>query len=69
MGIGQDQPDTTTLAPGEEATVIPGVWHSFTALVPTLALEIYEAAPVEEDIIRRTQGGCSGNNPNEAGLP
>jgi hypothetical protein len=26
-------------------------------MTPTVALEVYEAAPVEEDIIRRTVGG------------
>jgi mannose-6-phosphate isomerase-like protein (cupin superfamily) len=68
-GVGQDQPDTTPLEVGESATIVPGVWHSFTAMAPTVAIEIYEAAPVEEDIIRRTTGGCPGKDPNEAGLP
>lgn len=56
-GVEQDQPDTTELTPGQSFTVELGVWHSFTALIPTLALEVYEAAPVEDDIIRRTVGG------------
>ena len=56
-GVEQDQPDTTELTAGQSFTVELGVWHSFTALTPTLALEVYEAAPVEDDIIRRTVGG------------
>jgi len=56
-GLGQDQPDTTTLGAGESKSVPVGVWHSFTAREDTVCLEMYEAAPVEEDIIRRTTGG------------
>lgn len=55
--LKQDQPDTTTLEAGQSKTIPLGVWHSFTALQPTVCLEIYEAAPVEEDIIRRSEGG------------
>lgn len=51
------EPDRTRLGPGDEAVVEPGIWHQFRALAPTIALEIYEAAPVEEDIDRRTTGG------------
>jgi quercetin dioxygenase-like cupin family protein len=56
-GLDQDQPDTTTLGAGESKTVPVGNWHSFAAAEDTLCLEIYEAAPVEEDIVRRTVGG------------
>ncbi len=53
----QDQPDTTELQAGQTYTVKAGVWHSFTAITPCTMLEIYEAAPIEEDIYRRSQGG------------
>lgn len=59
-GVVQDQPDTTILTAGESKTVPVGNWHSFTAQEQTLCMEIYEAAPVEEDIIRRTTGGMNG---------
>jgi mannose-6-phosphate isomerase-like protein (cupin superfamily) len=67
--IGQDQPDRTALRAGDGLTIPVGVWHQFHAIEPTLCLEIYEAAPVEEDIIRRSQGGAPGQDPHEAGLP
>lgn len=57
--LGQDQPDTTVLGQGESKSVPVGNWHSFTAREETVCLEIYEAAPVEEDIIRRTTGGMN----------
>lgn len=53
----QDTPDTTELTAGQSYTVEAGVWHSFTAMTPCVVLEIYEAAPIEEDIVRRTVGG------------
>ena len=68
-GLDQDQPDRTILAPGESLTIPVGVWHQFAAREETCCLEVYEAAPVEEDIIRRSEGGAPGHNPNEAGLP
>ncbi len=49
--------DLTTLESGESLKIPIGVWHQFEAESPTIALEIYEAAPVEEDIIRRSIGG------------
>lgn len=56
-GVTQDQPDTTVLMAGESKTIPVGEWHGFRALEPTICIEIYEAAPVEEDIIRRNVGG------------
>jgi mannose-6-phosphate isomerase-like protein (cupin superfamily) len=56
-GLTQDQPDTTMLGSGESMRVPVGNWHSFTAVEDTVCLELYEAAPVEEDIVRRTTGG------------
>ena len=53
----QDQPDTTVLTSGESKTIPVGEWHGFKALEPTVCIEIYEAAPVEEDIERRSVGG------------
>ena len=47
----------TVLGPGESKTISVGCWHEFQAIEDTLCLEIYEAAPVEEDIERRTVGG------------
>jgi mannose-6-phosphate isomerase-like protein (cupin superfamily) len=71
VGAEQDQPDTTPLEAGQSLTIEVGTWHSFTAALPTVCLELYEAAPVEEDIERRTTGGMHGHapDPNEAGLP
>jgi mannose-6-phosphate isomerase-like protein (cupin superfamily) len=66
---GQDQPDTTRLESGQSRTIPVGEWHSFTAKEPCTCLEVYEAAPVEEDIIRRTVGGNINLGGNEAGLP
>jgi mannose-6-phosphate isomerase-like protein (cupin superfamily) len=54
---------------GQSMTIPVGKWHSFTAMAPTVCLEVYEAAPVEEDIIRRTTGGNLNRDKNEAGLP
>lgn len=56
-GVSQDQPDTTELSDGQGMVVANGIWHSFTAITPCVLLEIYEAAPIEEDIIRRSVGG------------
>jgi mannose-6-phosphate isomerase-like protein (cupin superfamily) len=55
--LDQDQPDVSFLESGDSKTIALGVWHSFRAVDTTIALEIYEAAPVEEDIIRRSEGG------------
>jgi mannose-6-phosphate isomerase len=60
--------DVTTLDAGESLKIPVGGWHQFEALDQTLALEIYEAAPVEEDIIRRSVGGVRRDR-NEAGIP
>jgi mannose-6-phosphate isomerase-like protein (cupin superfamily) len=54
---GSDVPDITTVGAGQQMTVPVGVWHQFYSPVSTTCLEIYEAAPVEEDIVRRTTGG------------
>jgi len=54
-----ERPDVTEIGPGESMTVQVGGWHKFVALEPTVCLEVYEAAPVEEDIIRRTVGGLT----------
>jgi mannose-6-phosphate isomerase-like protein (cupin superfamily) len=56
-GLEQDQPDRTTLCPGDSFTVPVGFWHQFAAREETVCLEVYEAAPVEEDIERRSEGG------------
>ena len=66
--LTQDQPDSTALRGGQSKTIPVGNWHSFTAIEETLCLEIYEAAPVEEDIVRRTEGGLSREG-QWAGLP
>ena len=51
------RPDVTTLEAGEEMTIEPGRWHQFEAEEPTVAIEICEAAHLEEDIERRSKGG------------
>ncbi|OGD20329.1 MAG: hypothetical protein A2Y70_01985 [Candidatus Aminicenantes bacterium RBG_13_64_14] len=56
-GLEQDQPDRTILCPGESLTIRVGVWHQFAAREDAVCLEVYEAAPVEEDIERRSEGG------------
>jgi len=50
-------PDVTMLGAGQDTSVPVGVWHQFYAPIDTVCLEVYEAAPVEEDIIRRNEGG------------
>lgn len=61
-------PDRTTLRAGDGLTVPVGQWHQFRAITDCLCVETYEAAPVEDDIIRRSVGG-SGGDPDEPGLP
>ena len=51
------EPDVTVLGAGDSMVIPVGVWHKFQADEPTECLEIYEAAPVEEDILRRKAGG------------
>lgn len=60
-------PDVTVLGEGGSTSLAPGVYHQFRALADTLCIEIYEAAEVEEDIARRTEGGKGGKE--WAGLP
>lgn len=50
--------DSTILGPGQSTAVPVGLFHQFVALEPTVCLEFYEAAEVEEDIKRRSQGGA-----------
>ena len=49
--------DSTVMEAGQGTAVPVGLWHMFRAVEDTICLEIYEAAPVEEDIVRRTTGG------------
>lgn len=49
--------DSTILGPGERTLVEVGLWHQFLAIDDTTALEIYESAPIGEDIERRNTGG------------
>jgi mannose-6-phosphate isomerase-like protein (cupin superfamily) len=56
QALGQP-PDRTALGPGEGTDVPAGLWHQFRALEATTALELYEPAPIAEDIERRTTGG------------
>ncbi|MBE3109328.1 MAG: cupin domain-containing protein [Acidobacteria bacterium] len=58
-GLEQDQPDRTVLIPGDSFTVPVGIWHQFAAREAVVCLEVYEAAPVEEDIERRSEGGIA----------
>lgn len=51
------KPDVTAIGAGESTFVPVGVFHQFYAPLDTVCLEIYEAAPVEEDIERRNTGG------------
>ena len=48
--------DTTILQPEETSIVEPGLFHRFTALQDTVALEIYWVE-LKEDIIRVDHGG------------
>jgi mannose-6-phosphate isomerase-like protein (cupin superfamily) len=52
-------PDVTVVGPGESTSVPVGAWHKFKALADTVCIEVYEAAPVEEDIVRRSVGGAA----------
>lgn len=57
LWMGDGKPDVTVVAAGQDTVVPIGVWHQFYSPVDTICLEVYEAAPVEEDIVRRTAGG------------
>lgn len=50
-------PDRTVLRSDEQTRIPAGVWHQFRAIEKSLALELYEPAPVDQDIERRTHGG------------
>jgi mannose-6-phosphate isomerase-like protein (cupin superfamily) len=50
--------DATELEAGQSMAVPVGVYHQFRAIDDTLCIEFYEAAEIEEDIHRRTQGGA-----------
>ena len=39
------------------SSIPPDVFHKFHAIEDTVCLELYEAAEIEEDIVRRTVGG------------
>jgi quercetin dioxygenase-like cupin family protein len=49
--------DTTILQTGKKTDVGPNQYHTFQALEPTIALEIYYSEPISNDIIRETVGG------------
>lgn len=49
--------DTTILCLGESTEVPPNVFHRFTALEETKALEVYWVKIDKEDIVREDQGG------------
>lgn len=66
--ICPDEPDRTVLRAGDSLTVPVGVWHQFRAVTDCVCLEVYEAAPVEDDIDRRSVGGVE-PDPGVAGLP
>jgi cupin fold WbuC family metalloprotein len=51
------QIDKTILQAKETSEIPPGVWHKFTALENTIAIEIYRVTLDPGDIERRTQGG------------
>ena len=50
-------PDATELEAGQSPLVPPGVFHQFEGLEESVVLEIYESAPIDVDIDRRTIGG------------
>ena len=49
--------DETVIWPGENAEILPGIYHKFTALTDVECLEIYEVKFRGPDIERRTTGG------------
>jgi len=50
--------DITVLEPGDQTEVPPNEWHQFSSPKNSTALEAYySCAPLENDIIRRSQGG------------
>lgn len=49
--------DETRLLPGDFMQVRPGLYHSFEAVVDTVAFELYWAEFAHEDIVRETVGG------------
>lgn len=65
---GPGEPDKTTLHSDMQTEIPAGTWHQFRATEKTLALEIYEPLPVDEDIERRTTGGHD-EEAQWAGLP
>jgi mannose-6-phosphate isomerase-like protein (cupin superfamily) len=53
--------DKTTLHSGESTIVPPCVFHKFTALENSIAIEVYWVALDKKDIIRESSGGISEN--------
>ncbi len=51
-----DMTDLTELGPGESTMILPGTWHKFRAVDPSIVIETYETR-LSEDIQRRSQGG------------
>ena len=49
--------DETVLTDGESTSVPPGIYHKFTSVKETEALEIYYVYLKSNDIIRETTGG------------
>ena len=54
---GVTKMDTTVITSGQMSNIPAGVFHKFHALEDTVCLEFYEAAEIEEDIVRRSVGG------------
>lgn len=51
--------DRTIIADGESTTVSPGLFHRFTALEQTTALEVYWVELKSPDIVREDHGGVA----------
>jgi len=49
--------DKTVLTEGQSMVIAPGIWHTFSALVDTKCIEVYQVILVDPDIERKTVGG------------